>query len=90
MIQFEAKRFIHIRRLGAHDQHLGKVGVDTPVSCTIGVGQTAPQDVSRKARLLKLGCDRAQARYDVAETFSVSELSKCHRHKLSRHEKPRT
>ncbi len=64
------------------NQHLSEIGVDAPISLFVGFGQGAASDGAADACMVKFGIQGPQAGFDIAETFSVGELSEGHTKKL--------
>ena len=64
------------------NQHLSKIGVDSPVSVFVGFGQGASSDFVLNSCMIEFGLQGAQACFDLAETFSVGKLSEGHAKKL--------
>ena len=64
------------------DENLGEVGVNTPVAPLVGVRQSVPGNRTAKAHVIEPRADRAQAGFDVAQTFAVAELRKRHTQEL--------
>ena len=64
------------------DQHLSKIGVDPPVPVFVGFGESASSDFAPNPRMIEFGLQGAQACFDLAKTFSISQLSEGHAEKL--------
>jgi hypothetical protein len=61
------------------DQALSEVAVNAPVACGVGIGQGVARDqVAAQAHVIELGGLGAKARFDVAQTLSVSQLREGH------------
>ena len=78
VFQIDAKRFCGIKTTGDGNERLGKVGVDAPVATLVGIGQSTARNPALDAHVVELARLRAQARFDVAQTFSIGQLSKGH------------
>src|SRR6266540_2142023 len=78
VFEVDAKRVLGIKTTGDGDERLGKVGVDAPVAALVGIGQSTARHPALDAHVVQLARLRAQARFDVAQTFSISQLSKSH------------
>ena len=76
VFQVDAKRVLGIKTTGDGDERLGKVGVDAPVATLVGIGQSAARHPALDAHVVQLVRLRAQTRFDVAQTFSIGQLSK--------------
>src|SRR5437899_183729 len=55
-----------------------KSGVDAPVATLVGIGQSTARHPALDTHVVQLARLRAQARFDVAQTFSIGQLSKSH------------
>ena len=64
------------------DQDLREVGIDPPVARFVGVGQSGARHLAAKSQVVELAAYRAQACFDVAQAFAVSQLREGHRQKL--------
>lgn len=82
LIEFDAQRLLAVKAAGRLDQHLGEVGVDSPVAHLIGMGQSVAGDLTADAHVIKFGGLGSQTRFDVSETLSISQLGKRHGEKL--------
>jgi len=82
LIQFDAEVVVEIQPPGRMDQHLGKIGVNAPVSVFVGIGQRAAGHVSANAHGVEFAFQRSQTGFAIAQAFSVGELSKSHAQKL--------
>ena len=78
VFEIDTKRFCGIKTTSDGNERLGKVGVDAPVPALVGIGQSAARDPALDAHVVELALLRAQARFDVAQTFSISQLRKRH------------
>ena len=82
LIQVHAKGVAGVKDSCPPDKDLGEVGVNAPVPCFVGIGQSAFEHVAAKPNVIEAGSQRTQTGFDIAKTFAVSELSKCHTEKL--------
>ena len=82
VVEFEAKEFSLVERACLLDQRLSKIGVDAPVADLIGVGESVARDGAANPHVIEFLRCVAKARFDVSETFSISELSKGQSQKL--------
>lgn len=80
--QLESQRLVDIQIASMPDQHLGKVGVDTPIAKAIGIRESAASNVSTKTQVIQFRRDRTQTSFDIAQTFALGKLSEGHRQKL--------
>ncbi len=78
IFQIDAKGFGGIETAGDGNERLGKVGVDAPVAALVGIGQGAARYSALDAHVVELARLRAQTRFDVAQAFSIGQLSKRH------------
>src|SRR5207247_1840271 len=67
----DTKWFCGIKTAGDGNERLGKVGVDAPVATLVGIGQSTSRNPAFDAHVVQLARLRAQARFDVAQTFSI-------------------
>jgi len=72
-----------IQKLSAFDQDLRKVAKNPPIPGFVGIGERALGYFSTDSGMIQLALHRAQARSDVSQTFSESQLSKHHDHELA-------
>src|SRR6266487_5952554 len=56
-----------------------EIGEDAPVVSFIGVRQGRASNPTTESHVVKFAAHRSQARFDVAETLAVRELSESHR-----------
>lgn len=82
LIQLDTEVFFCVKRLGNGDQNLGEIGVDSPVSDQIGVGQGIAGNLAAKAHMIKLGLGDAKACLDISKALPEGELSKGHAKEL--------
>jgi len=73
---------VRIQLSGHSDQHMSKVGVDAPIPFFVGVGQRASRNSAPDPCVIKLGLHGPQARFDVAKTLPISQLSEGHAKEL--------
>ena len=78
VLEVDAKRFPGIKTTGGGNERLGKVGIDTPVAALVGIGQGTARNPAVDAHVVQLARLRAQARFDIAQTFPVGQLSERH------------
>lgn len=64
------------------DQDLGKVAVNPPIPVFIGISQGAAGNLTSDSNMVELLLHNAQTAYDVAKTFAIGQLGKCHAEKL--------
>jgi hypothetical protein len=81
-VQIHGKAVVDVKFLGGRNQHVGKIGVDSPVAMFVGVGQRAPGDTSAKTGVIQLWSHRSQARFNVPQAFAVGQLCESHADKL--------
>lgn len=82
LIELDAERFVAVKGARHSDQHMGEVGVDSPVAHLIGVGQGVARNLTANAHVIELGGLGSQTRFDVSETLAIGQLGKGHREKL--------
>ena len=64
------------------DQDLGKVAVNPPIPVFIGISQGAAGDLTSDPNMVELLLHSAQTALDIAKTFAIGQLGKCHAEKL--------
>ena len=69
------------------DQDMGEIGVDAPISGLVCIGQGRPGHRPADSRMVKLRMKTPQARHDIPEAFSISQLGKGHAIELIEAEK---
>ena len=72
----------HIQPSCLSDEYLGKVGVDSPVSVLVGVGQSAPGDFPADAGMIQFHMHCTQTYFQISKALPTGELCKCHAEKL--------
>ena len=77
-LKLGAEVLIGIERSGLSDEDLREVGIDTPVTLFIGVGQSAPGDVTADSHVVQLRSHCSQADFDITETIAIAQLSERH------------
>lgn len=82
LIQDHTELVFGIKVSCSSDQHLSKVRIDSPVSVFVGFGEGASSDFASNPSMVEFGLQGAQACFDLAKTFSVSQLSEGHAEKL--------
>ena len=82
LVQIDAEGFPRIQPAGDANQGLRELRVDAPIAGFVGVGQCTATHVAAQAQVIQLGRLRAQAGFDVAQTFSVGQLRKGHAQEL--------
>ncbi len=66
LFDFDAKRFVQIKRAGNANQTLREIGINAPVSDRIRIGQGVARYRTAKAHVVELGRLTPQAGFDVA------------------------
>lgn len=64
------------------DQRVGEIGIDSPIAPLVGVRQCGASDRAAKTTVVKLAPLCSQAGFDIPQTVTVGQLSKCHGKKL--------
>ncbi len=88
LIQGHTELVLGIKVSCSSDQHLSKVRIDSPVSVFVGFGEGASSDFAPNPSMVEFGLQGGQACFDLAKTFSVSQLSEGHAEKLIEAGKP--
>ena len=76
VLQFQSQIFVGVKSSGRGDKDLGKVGIDAPIVCFVGVGQRVPGDLPSKTHVIKTALHRSKTRLDIAKTLAVGQLGK--------------
>src|SRR5437899_7649230 len=79
LLQIGANRIAGMQRPGDGDQNLREVGVDPPVACFVGISQGRALHLAAESHVVELAADGTKARFDVAKTLAVGQLSERHR-----------
>src|SRR6266566_2944786 len=79
LLQIDANRIAGMQRPGDGDQNLREVGVDPPVACFVGISQGRARHLAAESHVVELAADGTKARFDVAKTLAVGQLSERHR-----------
>jgi hypothetical protein len=82
VLQRKAKAVARIELARVLDQALGEVGVDTPVSRLVGIGQRRTLDLLLHAHVVELGRLRREADFDVAQALAIRQLCEGHHAEL--------
>jgi len=82
LFQIDAKGFVRVKLPGDSNQALRKVGIDSPVSRCIGVGQSIARYHGPNTEMIKLVPLRSKASRDVPQALPIGQLSECHTQKL--------
>ena len=82
LLQIHAKRIRGVKLACHADQALGEVRVDAPIANFVRIRQRAARDQAANAHVIQLLAMRPQARFDVAQTFPISQLRKRQAKKL--------
>ena len=76
LIEFEPERFVAVKISGRCDQHLAKIGIDSPIAHGVGVSQGVARDETANTDVIKLGGLGSQACFDISKTLAIGELGK--------------
>ena len=82
LLQFHAEGFVLIKLAGGSNQALSKIGIDAPVAVLVGISEGGARNRAAKAHMIEFGLLSSQTRFDVAQAFSISELSEGEAEKL--------
>ena len=74
IFELQADILVAVKSTGLGDEHLGKVGVDAPIACFVGVGQVVARDAAADAHVIEPAFHSFQAGDDIAEAFPISQL----------------
>ena len=73
---------VRIQLSGHSDQHMSKVGVDAPIPSFVCIGQCTSRNSASDPCVIKLGLHGPKARFDIAKTLPISQLSEGHAKEL--------
>lgn len=59
VVQFDGQGFLGVQASGDADQRLGKLAVDAPIPCLVGIPQIAARDIASDTQMVELGRLRA-------------------------------
>ena len=82
LVQLQPEVLVHIQLSGNFDQHLSKVGVDAPIPSFVCIGQCTSRNSAPDPCVIKLGLHGPKARFDIAKTLPISQLSEGHAKEL--------
>jgi hypothetical protein len=82
LIQLYSHGIVSIQGARNADEHLSKVGIDSPVSSFVGVRQCGAGYLTAESHVIELALHGTQTSLDVTQAFSVSQLSESHGEKL--------
>jgi len=82
LVQIDAKGFVRVKLPGDSNQALREVGIDSPVSRCIGVGQSVARYNGPNPEVVKLVALRSKASLDVPQALPIGQLSEGHTEKL--------
>jgi len=69
-VRFHLEHVIGVGPAGCPNQGLGKIGMDAPVTFSIGSGQCAPDDGTSKSRVKGFPALNAGTGLNVPQTFA--------------------
>jgi hypothetical protein len=81
-LKFQAEVFGDIQSSGSTNQDVSKIGIDSPVSFFVRIGQGTPRRFATKSSVIEFGLHGPQADFDISETFAVRQLRKGHAKEL--------
>jgi len=64
------------------NEQLGKIGVDSPGSLFVGVGQRTASDLATEADMIEFGLQGLQACLDIAQALAPGQLRESHTKEL--------
>ena len=82
LLKLKTEILFGIQRSGDADQHLRKVGIDTPVSALVGVGQGTARDFASDAGMIELGLKGPQTGLYISKALSIGQLREGHAQEL--------
>jgi len=82
LVQLDCELVARIQSPSFVDQNLGEIGIDSPVSRLVGVGQAAAGDSASKSHVIEFVVDRTQSRLDISQALPIGQLCKGHAEEL--------
>ena len=82
LVQVHGEGVVTIELARLSDEPLREIGIDAPVAMLVGVGERGARNPTAESHMIELGLLRPQTRFDVAQTFAISELSESEAEKL--------
>lgn len=82
VIEFDSKRIVGMERPCDTDQGLRAICNYRPIPILVGIGQCRARNCSAEAHVVELAAHGMEARFDISQAFSVSQLGEGHRQKL--------
>ena len=76
LLEIDGQRFARIEFAGVGNEDGGDVGIDTPVSGVVGLGQSIAGNGTAEAHVIQFGLEGVQAGFDVAQAGSERQLCK--------------
>jgi hypothetical protein len=64
------------------NEQVGKIGVDSPGSLFVGVGQRTASDLATEADMIEFGLQGLQACLDIAQALAPGQLRESHTEEL--------
>ena len=80
--EIETQVFFGVKLAGLGNESLRKLGIDSPVSSLVGVGQRRAPDRRPNTHVIKLGRLGRETSLDIAQTLPVGQLRECQDTKL--------
>src|SRR6266404_1819927 len=74
--------FVCVEFLGAANQHLREVRVNSPIAFFVRIGESAPRNPRANSEMIAFGRSGTQTRFDVAQTLAIRQLCEGHAKEL--------
>ena len=74
LFEIHGQRLVRVQLPCTTNQHLGKIGIDSPIVSAVRIRQRAARNLSSKASVVQFGSKSSQACLDIAQTFAKREL----------------
>ena len=82
LIQFDSEGLVGIQTSSRVNQHVRQVGPDFPVANFVGMGDVVAGNSTADTHMIESGVHRPKTGFDIAQTFSITQLSEAHHQKL--------
>jgi hypothetical protein len=82
LIQVHGERLANVQLAGSANQHLRKIGIDSPIVNAVGIGQRAPRNLAAKAGVVQFRSQGVETRLDVPQAFAKRKLRESQAQKL--------
>ena len=78
MVEIEPQVLFGIQETGQLDQGLSEVGINSPISLFVGLGQGAPGNRGANPHMIEFGLVSTKTGFDIAKGFATCQLGEGH------------